>query len=786
MANGMSTVINSDSPGSDGESKDYYWAQETRSTVLASSVIRRIKAYRENMRLTGLSTRIRKSWSALMGYGPRSDADASRITNTGDIGELLNVTINDYGALLNQVLTLTTGNKPATKAIARNSDFASLASAQFAESLNDYYDSELRVSDREFEVTEMMVALGEGHLALEWDAAIGQPFTVAESGKVVRSGDVRIFSVSPFDIARDPHLQDIESQTWAAFRRKVSKWELVALYPEKKEQILAHSLRLNDSYNDGIDGQSFTGDEFSLDFRQKNPTQSVSNDAVYLWEFRHKPTPAVPNGRLLKFLGAECVLFDSVKTTPAGLRDVVRATPDASVEEVVQEWQPEFVEDKGYPYGDSLFFISSASKRTPGGIDGRTEFFDLLSMQEGVDLSFSIMSSAINAGGLQNLYVPRGSNVTANKLTGALNVIEYDGDQVPEAKDNVAINPAVVAFADKMAEHMRQRVALNEVTTGDMQRAMPAQAMALLRAQSIEFHSRLQAAYEDLLKRSRTGIIKLLQLFADTERVALIAGKANTWALKEFKSRDLEGFDRFIIEPVNPMMKTLAGKVSFALPLLEKGIITPEQYLALGNTGRMEPIDKFASDNRARIEREKEKLMRGVGLPPLKIDPMGAPVISNDGLPELDPVAAASGEFVIPLLNDPFWVDIPEYARLLEQPGVRSQPAVVQATQEVIHRCMMLWSKQPIAMTMLLGGKPYPSQMMMMQQMGAMPPDVGGLPQPSGAPGEMKPPTQPGPPAPRGTTPPGGPNVKQPSPPKLRMADPQLQRVAEENPPPTQ
>lgn len=779
MANGMSPVINNESEsGTAAEDRTQYWAGQADSKKLASSVVARIKAYRENMRQTGLSTRIRKSWAALMGYGPRSDSDASRITSTGDIGELLNINVNEYAGLMNQVITLTTGNKPAVKAIAANSDFKSLGQAAFAESLNDYYDTEFQVSDREYSTAMSMVALGEGHIAIDWDASVGQPFTVTESGKVVRSGDVREYTCTPFDIAREPHLQDIESQTWVAFRRKVSKWELIALYPDQKDAILAHCLKFNDSYNDGIDGQAFTGDEFSLDFRQKNPTQNLTSDMVFLWEFRHKPTAALPNGRLVKFLGDDCVLFDTVETIPGGLRGM--GSPDQFGYES-QVWMPEEVVDHGYPFGDQLFFISGAPERTLGGIDGKTSFFDLMSLQEGVDLTNSIMGSAINAGGLQNLFVPRGSNITASKLSGALNVIEYDGDQVPIAKDNVSINPAVPAWFQSLVSSMQRRVALNEVTTGDMQRAMPAQAMALLRAQAIEFHSRLQAAYENLIQRNRTGILKMLQLFADADRVALIAGKDNMWAMESFKSQDLKDFDRFVIEPINPMMKTLAGKVSFALPLLEKGIISPEQYLQLGNTGRLEPIDKYATDNQARRQREKEKMLKGIGLPPVKMAPQMTPtgpqmmpVINNDGIPELD--ASDGKDYVVPLITDPFWLDIPDYARLLEQPGIRAEPAVLNAINEVIHRCVMLWSKQPLALTLLLKGMPYPREQMM------GPPPEGAAP--GGPPAATMQNTPPVDAQKTNSLPAGAPPVRQPKPPKLRMADPQLQQVAEENPPP--
>lgn len=775
-----------------GENKDEYWATEPDSKILASSVVERIKAYRESMRQTGLSTRIRKSWSAYMGYGPRSDADASRLTNTGDLGEILNINVNQYGSLATQVVTLTTGSKPAVRAIASNSDSESIAQAKFAEGLNDYYDDQLFVSEREYEATLGMVLLGESHIALGWDAAVGQPFTVTESGKIVRTGDVRLYSCTPFDIARDPNLQDVDQQLWVAFRRKVNKWELIAQFPDKKAEILASTIRYNDSFNDGIDGQSFTGDEFALDFRRKNSSSNINPDSVYVWEFRHKPSAALPNGRLLQFIDDKCVLFDTVVTTEAHTETRFVEDPTNTMGGVSQEvFVPESTEDKGYPYGDSLFFVSCAPDRVPGGVEGKTAFFDLLSLQEGLDMSASIIASAINAGGLQNLYVPRGSNVTANKLTGALNVIEYDGDTPPQAKDNVAINPAVGNFAETMVNYMRQRVSMNEVTTGDLQRAMPAQAMALLRAQSVEFHSRLQAAYEKLIQRSRTSIIKLLQMFADSERVALIAGKSNAWALETFKKQDIEGFDRFIIEPVNGAIKTQAGKVSFVMPLIEKGMINLQQYFQLFSTGRLDPIEEPAADVQASIQKNKELLMKGVGLPPPIIDPQtGMAKLNPDGIAELQPLPG----YIKPNLLDHHWATIPEYRSVLEKPGMKDKPEVVKAVMEVVHYSMMLWSKQPVAYTILIpGSKPYPRELMA-QQYGSMqaPPQAqaGAPPMPGGQhpnPQQMHPagnsqhqnpqaqPVQSG-------MPNGVQGIKQPQPPKLKNVDSQLQQANESAP----
>lgn len=723
-----------------------YWAAEPKSEDAVSGTISRIKSYRDKLRQSGLAERMKKSWMAYIGYGPNGDTDSAQITTRGEVGEMLNINVNQYAAMANQTVTLTTSNKPSVKAIASNSDFQSLGQAQFAEALNDYYDRELSVSDREYETVLNMVLLGEGWIVEDWDATSGEKYMVDEQGKTLYTGDVKLHSLSAFDIARELSVSKVEDCSWICWRHKVNKYDLAAKFPDKKDEILA----CNDSDNVGLSDSTY--DYFTFD-RSFVSGEDVK-DNVWVWELRHLPTPALPKGRLIRFIDDKTVLFDTMEEVPA--HTIQQVNPETGVsEDVTVEAQ---IVDNGYPYEDELFAFSAASERVLGTSYGHTAFFDLLSLQEGVNLSASIMASAINSGGLQNLYVKRGSNVTAAKLTGALNVIEYDND-IPEARDNVSINAAVPAFAGQMVEWMRNRVALNEVVSGNPSAGMPAQGMALLRAQAVEFHSRLQAAYEKLIQRSRTGILKLLQMYADNERVATIAGKSNSWALKEFKKGDIQGFERFVVEPVNPTIKTLAGKMSIAQPLLENGKITDQQYLQLMTTGRLEPVLKFSADNQARIEREKEMLMQGIGLPPFQTNPDGSVVVDpTSGLPQF---VNDNGVYIRPLISDTFWDSIPEYTSVLAMPEIRSNMKVVTAVTDLIKYCMQLWQQQPLALTMVLGGQPYP-----------VAPPMG--PPPSNGSGPVAPASNGNTPAP---VPPGSPDINMPKPPKLKDADGSLESI---------
>lgn len=709
-----------------------YWAAQVDSSKLASSVVQRIKSYRTRLVEIGLVSRMRRSWNAYNGFGPNADKDSSGVLEGGRTGELFDITLNHYSSLATQVTTLTTSAKPSVKAIAANSDFESLGQAQFAEALNDYYDRELAVSTREHEATLAMVLLGESHIVLDWDPFAGKPYATNEVGQTVTTGDVSIATLTPFDVARDTDLQDVDTANWIAFRRKVNKWELAAQYPERRQDILDYSLDLRNDTDSGYEPIGSSG-AFQLDFRiQPKNSDDNDSDSVYLWEFRHRPTKALPKGRLIKFISDECVLFDTVKEETE-VRPVLTGTEDSPATEEVK-----VVRDYGYPFGDSLFVYSAAAERVVGGVEGHTPFFDLLSLQELVDFNAGIIASAIRAGGLQNYLVPEGMSLNKQKLGGGLNVIYYKGGvQPPAAISLLDIKPEVPKFIEAMIGTMRQRVSMNEVTTGDIQRQMPAQAMALLRAQSVEFHSRLQASYEMLIQRSRTGILKMLQIFAEAERVAEVAGKGNQWALREFKKQDISGFSRFVVEPVNPALKTLSGKVGFAQTLLEGGMVkTPEQMLQLYTTGRLEPLNKNAADRQASLERAKEMLMEGIGIAPYQVDPAtrdimrapnGVPMLMDDGQPHLR-------------LNirQPLWAYIDAFSAILDLPGASDDPKLVVEVNRAIEYCSDLWKAQPAYQTVLLGGRPHPENM----QMGPppMPPNSGPnqAPNQSEAPPEVR------------------------------------------------
>ena len=109
-----------------------------------------------------------------------------------------------------------------------------------------------------------------------------------------------------------------------------------------------------------------------------------------------------------------------------------------------------------------------------------------------------------------------------------------------------------------------------------------------------------------------TGMIQILQSYATEKRIALITGKANTTYLKEFKGTDLSNINRVRITVGNALAKTIAGRTEIATNLLQMGMVkTPEQFMTVLNTGRIDPLFEGDQKQLILIQKENEWLMEG-------------------------------------------------------------------------------------------------------------------------------------------------------------------------------
>jgi len=282
------------------------------------------------------------------------------------------------------------------------------------------------------------------------------------------------------------------------------------------------------------------------------------------------------------------------------------------------------------------------------------------------------------------------------------------------------MSPEVGRWAGQYVAWMQAISGINSAVRGDPDKGMPAQAMAFLQAQAIQFHSGLQKGFQRLREQVRTANIDLLKRYATTKRVALISGKATGYLRREFTADDLRGIDRVTVEAINPALRTMAGKKAIADELLQRGMLqTPQQYILLLTTGKLEPLFEGEEANLLRIRRNKELLQEGIGLPPVAMGPDGRPMVDlATGLAEF---ADDGQQHVRPLKSDTHWLDVPEYLSVLAMPDARERPEVVKAVTEVVEYQLALWRSMDPALIAVLKGQPAP-----MPAMPAPPPPVPG------------------------------------------------------------
>ena len=740
---------------------DTYWATRS-SEECVDALLTRVVTYQKALTETGRSERMARAWSAYYGRGVDGGKSTNRLIKGGEQGEVVLMAPPVFATLVRQVERLLTGQKPAYKTRATNSDSSAIVEAILGDSLLDYYDRASAVPEREGEAVRSGLMLGSGYVALSWDTTTGDVTAMdPETGKEFRQGDIGVGYYTPWDVAFDPRDASEESRQWVAFRFRAKKWDLIATRPELKDELSK------------MNGQGPSGDMAESITRPFYEPSREDEDNVWVWEMRHKRTAALPNGRILRFASRTAVIYDSavvaapiegiegVEASSGACKSCGHPTKElppcaccercdhgeeiAAVEAVTAD--PNATTDAGYPYPELLVYEFCPEKML-GIADGHTSSFDLLGLVEAIEAIATGGMTNINMGAITNYWVSADTSPNIERLSTGANL--FKGGTKPEVIDGVQISPAMMGFLEVIEGWAQMAVGLNDVAMGETSKGMPAQLAALLEAKAIQYHQQGQAAYYRLVERVRTGILKLLQRFASEPRVTELVGKANSWAQKEWSAQDLTRVTKVVVEPVNPMMKTFAGRMAMTETLGDA--LDPDAKMTLLLTGSLEPKMDGPKAHEGRLAREKEMLRGGVGMPPVNIEES-----LKKGVPVFLP---SKGDKIVPLVSDRHWIDIPEYLSVLESPEARANPKVVTAVLDLVAEHQRLWKIMPPDLIAVPGGMPAPSMMPMMPP-GAPPP--GGPPPPGEKPG--KPQDEESPPVDMPQPPPNPLSGEQPAPP---------------------
>jgi len=593
-----------------------YWAS-VPSDEIADEILDRVDKYYKYLTLSGRMDLYRRSWA----YYYKPMLQGSRLVPAGTIGELTTISVNHYRNLLLHLETLTTQQRAAFEPVAANSDEKSQAQCVLAAGLLDYYMREKRLERNIVQAVKDGLMMGEGFVHEEWDATAGKEYGQTATGAPIYQGDMKYTNYNPLNTIRDYLLESPADNVWYVLRKFVNKYDLAAKFPEIADDILDDSADMVEYIKTTT--LNYLGD------------QESSNIATY--KLIHEPTPALPQGRFVVCLDNGTVL-----------------------------------QDGPLPYKQSHVYRLAPDEQT-GTIFGYTVGFDLLPVQEALDLLYSTVTTNQATFGVQNILVQKGSDISTSELSGGLNVIEYDGKGNPPAPLNLTDTPPEVFNFIQMLEQVAETISgVNSVARGNPEASLKSgAALALVQSMAVQFSMGLQRSYSQLVEDIGTGTINILKTFATAPRVAEITGKANRPLMKEFTGQDLDSINRVTVNMGNPMTNTIAGKVNLAENLADRGMVEDgDQYIQVMTTGRLEPV----------IQGKQMQLILIKG--------------ENEGLQDGQPQRA--------LITDNHAQHITEHAAVLSSPEARANPngPICVATLDHIQEHMQLAQSpgyQPIA-----------------------------------------------------------------------------------------
>lgn len=655
----------------------YFAAEESELAV--SHIQRKGHEWFQYLNETKYLELIKRSWLAY--YGKYYE-DSHSINLGGEVGELVNIAVNHYRNIAEHILRMTTASRPVFQARSTNTDYKSQVQTILANGLLDYYMRDKRLEKHLKKAVESAVVMGAGFIRMDWDSTSGeiydsidpepvfpedtvllqdeegnniqdeegnfyaedgsvvQPFMDEEGnltdadGRVLESfpiyeGDVRFTNLSPYDVLFDTTKEDYDQNDWLVVRTFKNRHDLAAKFPEYYDEIM----------------QLETKDRL---LRTRTTLSSIDDtDDVPVYEFFHKRTESLPDGRYLMYLSDRVILMD----TPIPYRTL------------------------------PVYRISSAD--ILGTPYGYTNMFDLLPLQEAVNSLYSTVVTNNNAFGVQSILNPRGNNVTATQVGTGMNFIEYDpavGGQSgkPEALQLTKTSPETYKLMEMLENAMETIAGINSVVRGNVEATnlTSGNALALIQSQAIQFISGLQQSYIMLIEDIGTGLIKLLQDFASVPRVAEISGRSNKNKMQEFTGESIDSVSRVVVDVGNALASTTAGRTQMADNLIQMGVInTPEQYFSVINTGKLETMTEGQLDHNLLIRRENELLI-------------------DDSAP------------VIAMAIDKHSQHIREHMNVLADPEIRLDPALAKRVQDHIMEHINLARTTDPSLLAMIGEQP--------------------------------------------------------------------------------
>lgn len=497
---------------------------------------------------------------------------ANPISPAGSRGELVSMSIPKARKLVRDYIAIIVKQKLKFKTLMKTHSYNNYADMKIADALVDKVKNESKLEEKRDKLAEQAFVLGQSFLWVTWNQDKGKKVLDPVSGMEQASGDADVKVVHPNKVYYNMRMGGNGSWNdlnWVVVESIENKYDLSAKHPEFKDSLEALS------FNSNLDNSVGESNLFTM------TDANANQELIRVYHFYHKPTPAVPQGRMVIFCDNNIVLHDG--------ENVYESLP-------VFPCIPETIDDLllGYP-----------------------SFSNLVAAQEMLDHNYSVIASNQSAWGLQSMLNPRGSDLTAKQLFG-VNFIDYtpvgqDGGGKPEPIQFPRTPEEIFSMVDRYGMTIDNIGGLNSALRGQApQGVTAASAIATLTANALEFMNSYSRAVHMSITDAMTFAAKLYFMFgAEIQYLDMVDGDVSIQ--KDFKRDALKDFDRLEIELVNPLLNSYSFNLDSAEKLLAQGLIPDAKtYFRVLEGDRTSIMYDDDLSEQMLIQLENDDLMKGI------------------------------------------------------------------------------------------------------------------------------------------------------------------------------
>lgn len=484
----------------------------------------------------------------------------------GDQGELVKMMVPQARSLARQFISLVTKQRLAFQCTALSTGADVAQETRLGNSLANQIVENQGLDLKGDQLAEQAFICGAAFLMSTWRTDHGKPYAVDEQGAMLYDGDLEMRVYSVFDVFYDYTIEDWDKQEWVEVRTIKNRWSLIAQYPEMEVEILALP-KVHDHRGAGVAKYRMISED----------------DLVYCFELYHKPTAALPQGRMMMYGDDRTIFHDG--------QNVYECLP-------VEMCKPEPIMGLGFGY---------------------PLFSNLLPAQEMLDHSFSAIATNQAAFAVQNITVPRNAGLSVQQING-MNFIQFTpqdgpGGGKPEPLQLTQSSPETFKFIDVLKAHMLEISNVNSAIRGSPPAGVTSgAAIATLTTNAMEFLTAFSKAYMNCIEKSVMHGITSYRRFAKIPHMLKLSGKNGMTTHREFVGSDLDPIQSVKINQQNPVMLTTAGRSDLADKLMQTGLIkTAQEYISILEGAPTQQLYQTELSENDLLQSENDALMSDGG-----------------------------------------------------------------------------------------------------------------------------------------------------------------------------